>query len=299
MPEIPDSYVDTRIDKYLRQYLTQAPLNMIYLHLRKKDITINNKKAKQDYRIQAGDTIQFHINITPYLATPGKQPVYKQRFIVLYEDKDLLIVDKPAGLASHGGTGIEDNLIAEVRTYLKDKTHESSLANRLDRETSGIVLIGKNKPFLRKLNDALRERTVQKYYLALVNGTLKEPTGTITENIQRIQKNFETKSIVSDAGKLSIITYWTEKVCKNTTLLKIQLETGRMHQIRVQLAHQKNFIIGDKTYGEPTINKHYKLNRLFLHATNIQFKHPTTGKMLDITAPLPAGLQKILEQQTL
>src|SRR3989344_3100211 len=191
---------DLRIDRYLRFYLKFAPLSQIYRLLRTGKVKVNKKKVKQDYRLKADDIITFHFDVQPFLELPGKQPVFKQRFIVLYEDDDLLIVDKPAGLASHGGTGIEDNLIAEVRTYLKDHESNSSLANRLDRDTSGIVLVGKNKPFLRKLNDALRERTVKKYYTALVYGALKESTGTITENIQRVQKDFTTKSVVSDEG---------------------------------------------------------------------------------------------------
>src|SRR3989344_4001459 len=127
-----------RFDKYLRRTLKHASLGMIYEFIRKKQVLVNNKKQKQNYRLKEGDEITYLVDINNYLTT-NKQPDYKQPFTILYEDEDLLIVDKPAGLASHGGTGITDNLIAEARTYLHDEQQQVSLANRLDRGTSGIV----------------------------------------------------------------------------------------------------------------------------------------------------------------
>ncbi|HLD12954.1 MAG TPA: RluA family pseudouridine synthase [Candidatus Nanoarchaeia archaeon] len=280
-----------RFDKYLRRTLKHASLGMIYEFIRKGNVLVNNKKQKQNYRLQTNDELIYTIPIENFLAST-KKPAYKQRFTILFEDQDLLIVNKPAGLASHGGTGITDNLIAEARTYLKDITSQSSLAHRLDRGTSGIVIIAKNKTALRSINQALKRRDVNKTYLALVEGTMQPPQGTLTHKLERIKEDFTTKIITSEQGKIAKTSYQTLKNYPQHTLVKLQLHTGRMHQLRAQLTITGHPIVGDNIYGK----EEQPMKRLFLHASQLSFQHPTTGKTISLSAPLPPELETFLKQ---
>ncbi len=275
-----------RLDKFIRRMLPRMPLNLIFQNIRKGNIKVNGKKAKQDCRLKGGDDIYFSFAVEEYLESK-KPRKFKQRFTVVYEDKDLLVADKPAGLASHGGTGIEDSLIAEVRTYLKDTEGRSSLAHRLDRETSGIVLIGKNKTFLRMLNKELQERTVNKTYLALVAGKFSKKQGTIVSSLKRVQEEFTTKIIIDPEGKEARLSYHVLKEFPLFSLIEITLHTGRMHQIRAQLASEGHPVLGDKIYSNLELNKKLKTERLYLHAYKIAFTHPRTGKYLKLVAPIP------------
>ena len=284
-----------RLDKFIRRSLPRAPLNFIFQSIRKGDINVNGKKARQDYRLKEGDEIIFSFPAEKYLLSQ-KPSAFKQRFTVLYEDADLLAVDKPAGLASHGGTGIEDSLIAEVRAYLKDTEGRSSLAHRLDRETSGVVLIGKNKTFLRMLNAALQERTVNKTYQALTAGRFSKRHGTLVSSLKRVQENFSTKIIVDPSGKEARLSYNVLKEYPMFSMIEITLHTGRMHQIRAQLAADGHHVLGDKVYGNISLNKKLKTELLYLHAHRIQFTHPRTGKYLKLVSPLPEAFQKFLRK---
>ncbi|MEK6812547.1 MAG: RluA family pseudouridine synthase [Nanoarchaeota archaeon] len=284
-----------RFDKFLRRTLPQAPLNFIFQSIRKGDVKVNRKKMRQDYRLHAQDEVTFSFPINTYLAT-SKPHSLKQRFTIVYEDADLLVVNKPAGLASHGGTGIEDSLIAEVRTYLKDTEGRSSLAHRLDRETSGIMLVGKNKAFLRMLNAALQERTVTKTYHSLVAGQFAQKMGTLLTSLRRVQEDFTTKIVVDAAGKEARLSYKVLHEYPDFSHVQILLHTGRMHQIRVQLAEVKHPILGDKIYGNISFNKKLKTQRLYLHAFQVQFTHPRTGKFMKFTAPLPDAFTQFMKK---
>ncbi|HLD15405.1 MAG TPA: RluA family pseudouridine synthase [Candidatus Nanoarchaeia archaeon] len=289
-----------RFDKFLRKLLVNAPLAFIFKGIRQGKFLVNNKKAEQSYRLKESDSISIDIPKEEYEKLISKEvkryEVNQLRFKILYEDDDLLIVDKPAFLASHSGTSeMRDNLIDEVRFYLKDKQNRSSLANRLDKETSGIVLIAKNKQALRKLNNDIKERKVKKYYLALVSGKIKNKSGTLIFNLERFDKKFETKIQVSEEGKYSETKYKVLKEFNDFTLLELELITGRMHQIRVHLQELGNPIIGDKLYGDEDINKKFKLNRQFLHAYKVIFNHPVTGKLIEIESKLPEELNKLLK----
>ena len=289
-----------RFDKFLRKLLVNAPLAFIFKGIRQGKFLVNGKKQEQSYRLKENDLIEIKIENEEYSKLISKEvkryEVNKLRFKVLYEDDDLLIVDKPAFLASHSGTSeMHDNLIDEVRFYLKDKENRSSLANRIDKETSGIVLIAKNKTALRKLNKDIKERKVKKYYLALVSGHFENKSGTLISNLERFDKKFETKIQVSEEGKYSETKYKVVKEFKDFTLLELELITGRMHQIRVHLQELGNPVIGDKLYGDEDINKKFKLNRQFLHAYKVIFNHPVTNKKLEIESALPNELGKLLK----
>ena len=301
--KVPKDDVNLRFDKFLRKLLINAPLAFIFKGIRLKKFLVNNKRVKQNYRLQALDLITINIPAEEYQKLTSKKvkrfEVNRLRFKILYEDSDLLIVDKPAFLASHSGTSeMHDNLMDEVRYYLKDKENRSSLANRLDKETSGIVLIAKNKQTLRKLNLQIKNREVKKYYLALVAGKLIEKSGVLASNLKRFDKKFETKVQVSEEGKPAKTKYRVIKEFKDFSLLELELITGRMHQIRVQLASLGNPVVGDKLYGNEEINKKFKLKRNFLHAYKVVFEHPVTNKQIKIECALPDELDKMVKGLT-
>ena len=298
--KVPKDDVNLRFDKFLRKLLINAPLAFIFKGIRLKKFLVNNKRVKQNYRLQALDLITINIPAEEYQKLTSKKvkrfEVNRLRFKILYEDSDLLIVDKPAFLASHSGTSeMHDNLMDEVRYYLKDKENRSSLANRLDKETSGIVLIAKNKQTLRKLNLQIKNREVKKYYLALVAGKLIEKSGVLASNLKRFDKKFETKVQVSEEGKPAKTKYRVIKEFKDFSLLELELITGRMHQIRVQLASLGNPVVGDKLYGNEEINKKFKLKRNFLHAYKVVFIHPVTNKQIRVECALPDELDKVVK----
>ena len=301
--KVPKDDVNLRFDKFLRKLLINAPLAFIFKGIRLKKFLVNNKRVKQNYRLQALDLITINIPAEEYQKLTSKKvkrfEVNKLRFKILFEDSDLLIVDKPAFLASHSGTSeMHDNLMDEVRYYLKDKENRSSLANRLDKETSGIVLIAKNKQTLRKLNLQIKNREVKKYYLALVAGKLIEKSGVLASNLKRFDKKFETKVQVSEEGKPAKTKYRVIKEFKDFSLLELELITGRMHQIRVQLASLGNPVVGDKLYGDEKVNKKFKLKRNFLHAYKVVFEHPVTNKQIKIECALPDELDKMVKGLT-
>lgn len=289
--------LNLRIDKFLRARLVNAPLSVIFKFLRSK-VKINGKKVEPSYRIKENDSIELLISEQEFenlSKTKNKTP-QRQTFSVLHEDDDLLVIDKPSGLASHSGTGVmENNLMDQIFSYLGRKN--VALVNRLDRETSGIVVVGKNKQVVRALNQMIKERKVKKYYLALVKGEFKRKSGTLKSYVKRIEEDFQHRTIISAESEpdstLAELNYNVISSAKDFTLLEIELITGKMHQIRAQLQSEHHPIIGDKLYGDEEINKKLKLNRQFLHAYKIIFRHPTTSNEIIIESPLPESLKKV------
>lgn len=288
-----------RIDKFLRKCLVNASLSYIFKILRTK-LKINKKKVKQDYRLKEKDDIEIFLNENEFKLLSEKEAKKLgkiKNFNILYEDEDILVIDKPTGMASHSGTGVmEDNLMDQVFSYLKRSN--VALVNRLDRGTSGIVLVGKNMQAVRTLNKMIFEKKVKKYYLALVKGNFKNDKGKLETYLKREEEDFEHKSVISEdnGAKFASLNYKVIEKRKDFSLLEIELSTGRMHQIRVQLQAEGHPIIGDKQYGDDESNKKLKLNRQFLHAYKIIFNHPTTGKLVEIESKLPNDLLKTIQR---
>lgn len=286
-----------RVDKFLRARLVNAPLSVIFKFLRSK-VKINGKKVEPSYRLKEKDIIELLISAGEFekLSKKENKTPQKQTFKVLYEDEDILIVDKPSGLASHSGTGVmESNLMDQIFTYLDREN--AALVNRLDRETSGIVMIGKNKQAVRKLNHLIQERKVKKYYLALVKGEFQKKKGTLKSYARRVEEDFQHRTVISSEQEpdsaLAQLNYRVLSSSKGFTMLEIELITGKMHQIRAQLQNEHHPIVGDKLYGDEMTNKQLKLNRQFLHAYRIIFTHPITNKEVNIEAPLPDDLERL------
>ena len=294
---INDDYSDVRVDKFIRSKFKNLSLSAVYKLIRVGKIKVNGKKIKPDYRLRLKDQVEIFLSDQEIndLTKKDKIKINKITFKILHEDNDLLIVNKPSFLASHSGTGVmENNLMDQVRFYLKNQ--QASLINRLDRLTSGIIIVGKNPKIIRELNKLIRENKIEKHYIALVKGIINQDEGILRTKLKRIHEGFQHKAIVSDEGKLAETNYKVIKKFKNYTLLGLIIKTGRMHQIRAQLQSINHTIIGDKLYGDEDENKKFKLKRQFLHAFKVIFEHPITNKKLEITSELPEDLNKIINK---
>ncbi len=293
-----------RLDRFLRKHFSSAPLSLIYKSLRNGVYHINGKKEKPNYRLKNGDNVTLFLSPGEYenLTKKEKTVSIKKTFEVLYEDGDILIVNKPPMLASQPGTGVEKyNLIDQVKAYLKDASTKPALAHRLDRGTSGIVIIGKNRQAILSLFNLFKERKVEKYYLALAVGHIRNKQGMLRSSLKKTTQGFQHRMLIVPKNEEGSVTAETSyKVLEESplySLLELHLHTGKMHQIRAQLAHQENPILGDRIYGNSSANRYPTiLRRQFLHAVRIRFIHPISKKIIDITAPLPEDLTHILDK---
>lgn len=282
-------------------------LSEIYSLIRKGKVKINGKRTKQDYRICDGDTID--IDVSESELTDKKSPDeslksivntshFRKNFNIIYEDNDLLACNKPSGLVVHPGTGHlkHDSLIELAIGYLINEGvlkngEEPALVHRLDRDTSGIILIAKNKQILRKIHDIFRSRDLVKQYIAICHNRPPQYEGEIVLGLSRtheLKKGMKMK--VEDDGDYSKSTYRLLEYNNNLSKCEIFLETGKTHQIRVHMAHVNAPIVGDDRYGsqelDATLPDTIK-KRLYLHAYRISFKHPVKGKKIVLEAPLP------------
>ncbi len=306
-----------RLDKFLNRCLPEAGKSFLYKMLRKKNIVLNGKKAEGKELLKCGDSLKFFFSeetMRKFSAAPaGEYPVLDQKY-VLYEDEDVLIVNKPAGMLSQKAEQSDVSLAEYLTGYLLKegavtseglRVFQPGVCNRLDRNTSGIVLSGKHLAAARELSLMLKQRTMKKYYLCLVQGTVQE-TRRIAGYLRKDPKT--NKVTVSDlpAEHASYIETCYEPAAwyEEGTLLKVELITGRTHQIRSHLAYTGHPIAGDVKYGNRKYNqrfeKAYGLRRQFLHARQVVFPEMEgIFKNLSsktITAPLPDQLERLLEQ---
>lgn len=308
-----------RIDRILRKHLSSSTLSQIYRFLRKGAIRVNGKKVKQNYRLKIGDSIEANV--------PEAEPVQKKRevpskvkslvhtdffrenFIPLYEDDDLLVCNKPVGLVVHSGTKHKkhDTLIDLTLSYVKHTSkkkecREPTLVHRLDKDTSGVILIAKNKGALRELHNAIRNHEIEKQYVALCHSKPREKKGTIDLSLKRThERNRGMKVRIQQGGQRSLSTYRVIKSKNSLSLIEIRLHTGRTHQIRVHMSHISCPIVGDVRYGDHELDRllferHTVPQRLYLHAEHLSFKHPTLNRNIAFSAPVPPVFNTLLQK---
>jgi len=299
---IEPDYADQRIDNFLLAQLRGVPKSMVYRILRKGEVRVNKKRAKPDYRLQAGDEVRI-----PPVRVAEKNPLPSANLSavqalndhILYEDDVLLVLNKPAGLAVHGGSGLQFGLIESLRALRPDAQH-LELVHRLDRETSGCILVSKRRSALRSLHEQLREKTMNKRYLALVRGHWQAHVKFIAAPLlKNTLQSGERMVRVDAAGKPSETRFRVQRVFANCSLVEASPITGRTHQIRVHALHAGHPIAGDPKYGDQVFDQAMRdlgLNRLFLHAHELRFAHPQTGKPIHVTAPLDAELRDTLKK---
>jgi 23S rRNA pseudouridine955/2504/2580 synthase len=292
-----------RIDNFLARTLKDLPRSMIYRILRTGEVRVNGGRAKPETRLKAGDRIRLppvRQREKPEPASPSKSLREYVSGAIVFEDRDLIVVNKPAGVAVHGGSGLSFGVIEALRASRPTLT-ELELVHRLDRETSGCLLIAKRRAVLRELHALLREREMEKRYLALVCGRWPYGEKTIDLPLKtNLKQGGERVVKVHAAGQHAVTTFRpVQHFGKVATLLDIAIGTGRTHQIRVHAAHAGHPIAGDDKYGDRERDaklKQYGLARMFLHAHSLTFERAGAKKPFTITAPLPAELQAVVDQ---
>lgn len=289
-----------RIDNFLLRYFKGVPKSVIYRILRKGEVRMDKKRVKPDTRLSEGAIIRIPPVKIDEKRAPDQAPDYLLKRIedaVLLEDEQIIVINKPAGLPVHGGTGITCGLIEGFR-QLRPNLPYVELVHRIDRETSGLVLLAKSRKTLNELHGLLREGQIEKTYQALVAGRWRGGKRYVNLSLKRGEGNRHQKVQVEDDGQESESVFAPARVLGDTTLMSVRILTGRMHQIRVQLQHLGFPILGDDRYGDFALNRVYKakgLSRMFLHATKMEFYLETTGRRYSLEAPLPKELKKVLK----
>ncbi len=291
-----------RIDNFLLRLLKGVPKSRIYRILRKGEVRINKKRAKPDYKLQAGDQVRIppvRLSGERKQATPPPTLLAELQSRILLEDEDFIILDKPPGLAVHGGSGLEFGLIEALRV-LREHAPFLELAHRLDRDTSGCLVIAKRRAALTAFHGCLRAGGVQKQYLTLVQGRWRGEARQVSQALAKGGAGGGGQKVaVTSEGKTAHSHFKPLKRFAQASLMAVSIETGRTHQIRVHAAHEGHPVAGDTKYGDFAFNRHLKtlgLKRLFLHAARLKFQMPASGMKYDIRSALPADLEQVLEK---
>jgi len=294
---VDDEHAGRRLDKFLRSRLKGVPAGLLFRLLRQGKLRVNGRKAQQGYRLQQGDEIVVPRIRLDAGAPPRPVPsalLEQLRGAVLHEDEDLLIIDKPAGMAVHKGTDVPAGVIEALR-QLRPELPELELSHRLDRETSGVLAVAKTPSMLRYLHDLLRDREgeIERHYLALVAGRWPSRRAVLDAPLRRE----EDRVVVDPAGqRAETHVLVRRRVGSRATLLDVRLLTGRKHQIRVHLQDAGHPIAGDDRYGEPGFNRRVASlgqGRLYLHATQLVIPKPD-GTDLVVSSPMPHRWDELL-----
>ena len=297
--EIGEEQAGQRIDNFLIRVLKGAPKTLIYRLLRKGEVRVNKGRIKQTYRLQCGDVVRIapvRLSASENIP-PGQKALQRVQESIIHEDDVLLILNKPSGIAVHGGSGVNYGIIEALRV-LRPEAPFLELVHRLDRDTSGCLIIAKRRSALRHLHDQMRAHKMDKRYLALVKGQWKGGEKRIDAKLRKITlKSGENVVKVADDGKEALSLFRAEKAFKGASLLSVKLITGRTHQVRVHAASLGMPLAGDDKYGDEGFNTAMEklgLRRLFLHAEQLSFEHPKSGQHFSIHAPLNDDLQQVL-----
>ena len=293
-----------RLDNFLIRHLKGVPKTHVYRIIRSGEVRVNKGRASADSRIATGDVVRLPpVRISDKVAEKAARPAPGREFPVLLEDDALLALNKPAGVAVHGGSGVSFGVIEQLR-QARPQAKLLELVHRLDRDTSGILLVAKKRSALKHLQDQFRERETGKTYLALVQGEWPARNKVIDLPLHKFllqgkdgtegERRVRVTTPEDPDGMRSITLVKVAERLQGCTLLEVTIKTGRTHQIRVHLASQGHPIAGDDKYGDFEWNKHLQKQghkRMFLHAWRLQFNHPVSGERVELNAELPAELQ--------
>jgi len=298
--EVDPEYAGQRIDNFLLTLLKGVPRSLIYRILRKGEVRVNKGRIKPVYRLQAGDMVRIPPVKLPVAETPPKPARSVLETVeqgILYEDDRLLVLNKPSGLAVHGGSGIHYGAIEALR-ILRPQAKRLELVHRLDRDTSGCLLITKRGSSLRSLHEQFRDNRVQKIYLALLKGRWQGGQRIVDAPLKKnTLQGGERMVRVDREGKDAISIFTPLAVMDEASLVQVELKTGRTHQIRVHAQHIGHPLAGDNKYGDEAFNRQLRamgLKRLFLHAKRLCFEFPPENKRGCISATLDKELEKVL-----
>jgi 23S rRNA pseudouridine1911/1915/1917 synthase len=304
--KVDDTAAGARIDAFLASRI-QLSRTRIQRAIEDGDVLVNDRPTKSSYRLRAGDAIEIELIEPPALEiAPEAIPLR-----IVFEDDDLIVVDKPAGMVVHPGAGIDSGTLANALVYHFNQLSGAAgrirpgIVHRIDKETSGLLMAAKNDLAHEKLSDQFRDRKVFKMYTALVYGRVKEDRKEITAPIGRSPRNrTRMAALAGGAGRAAHTVFEVRARYSEFTLLDVEIKTGRTHQIRVHLAHINHPVAADRIYGagrengvrDAEIKKMIKnLNRHFLHSSRLAFTHPRSGARMEFHSPLPAELAALIE----
>ena len=301
-----DDAAGTRLDAFLAAQIRDASRTRMQRAIEDGDVLVNERTVKPSYRLRAGDQIEIELPAPPPVElTPEAIPLR-----IVYEDDDLIVIDKPAGMVVHPGAGVESGTLANALVYHFNALSETAgrirpgIVHRIDKETSGLLVVAKRDVAHERLSEQFRNREVFKQYAALVYGRVSAAHGEIDARIGR-SPHHRTRMAVrrGGAGRVALTQFEVAARYAEFTLLDVRIKTGRTHQIRVHLAHLGHPVVGDSTYGSGRENairdaavkrETRALGRHFLHAAQLGFTHPRTGERLAFTSPLPPELTAML-----
>ena len=301
--DIDETYAGQRIDNFLITKLKGVPKSVIYRIIRKGEVRVNKGRIKQTYKLQIGDQVRVppvrvSEDNTPQISSKMQQ-VQDIEKAIIFEDKTLIVLNKPSGIAVHGGSGLSFGVIEALRA-LRPNEKMLELVHRLDRDTSGILLIAKRRSVLVALHEQLRVKTMNKVYWALVRGQWSDKQKSVQEPLLKINTKSGERIVVVDReqGKKSCTIFDVLERFEHASLVEARPQTGRTHQIRVHTACKEHPIAFDDKYGDREFDKSLKssgINRLFLHAKEISFFHPVSETTVRFEAPLEESLERALE----
>lgn len=299
--EVDENSAGQRLDNFLIAQLKGVPKGHVYKIIRRGEVRINKGRAKNTYRLQLNDIVR----VPPVKikekdeSAPAKWMIDSIEKRIIFEDENFLVLNKPSGLAVHGGTANHHGVIDALRFLRKDERY-LELAHRLDKATSGCLMVAKNRKMLNGLQSLLRNRTISKTYTALLCGVIHQESITVNAPLEkRTLDSGEHRVRIHPEGKKSETTYKRLTQFKNMTLVSASPKTGRTHQIRVHAKHIGHPIAGDERYSTPAQYKKHRengLKRLFLHASKLSFTHPLTNQAVCFEAPLDAELKSYLKK---
>ena len=303
---VPAEDAGTRLDAFLASRIEDWSRARLQRLIEDGDVLVNGRASKASYKLRATDEIEAELTALPATSfLPENIPIE-----VVYEDADLIVVNKPAGIVVHPGAGAKTGTLANALAFHFQNLSTAGgvarpgIVHRLDKDTSGLLLVAKTEQAHENLADQFRAREVFKSYVALVHGQVERNRGEIAEPIARDPRH-RTRMAIVRGGRSALSIYRARERFNRFTLIDVELKTGRTHQIRVHLAWIKHPVVGDETYGsgrdntvaDPKIRSQIaKLGRQFLHAEKLGFTHPTSAERLNLTSPLPTELQKLLDK---
>ena len=285
-----------RIDAYIQNQINEYSRTCIQRLLEEEKITVNGKKVKASYKVQVGDEIQIEEEKPKEIGLKAQEIPLE----IIYEDKDIIVINKPKGMVVHPANGNPDGtLVNAVMAICKDSLSgiggeiRPGIVHRLDKDTSGIIIVAKNDKAHITLSEQIKNHEIKKTYIALVHGVIKENNATIDMPIARSKKDRKKMAVDRD-GKNAITHFKVLKRTEKYTLLEVQIETGRTHQIRVHLSYIGHPLVGDEVYSNR--KNEWNVKGQCLHAKSLEFTHPITGKKMYLEAELPKYLKNIIEE---
>lgn len=301
--EITEANLAQRLDNFLISQLKGVPKTRIYRMVRKGEVRVNKGRVDVSYKLALGDVVR----IPPVRVAEKQEDVilpptlkFSLESLILFEDEGFIVLNKPAGFAVHGGSGLNSGIIEALR-QIRPQQKFLELVHRLDKDTSGCLLIAKKRTVLKALHEMFRGDGIQKTYLALLAGQFKRKKQWVdVPLLKNVNQGGERMVTVSQAGKAAETLFTRLKTFQDATLVHAAPKTGRTHQIRVHAAWLGHPIVADERYGEQVVNKAFRqrgYKRLFLHAEQLQFNHPLTGQALHFIAPLPKDLQTLIDAE--